>query len=418
MSRTEKDWPRIITHADMDAFYAAIEQLDDPSLRGRPLLVGPRSVRGVVLTASYEARPFGVGSAMPMAKARLLCPQALIVPPRFERYQQVSAAIMRVFGDFSPAVEALSLDEAFLDMTGSERLFGDPEAMGQRLKAAVREATGGLTVSVGISSIKYVAKVASGYRKPDGLTIVPPAAAKAWLAPLPVSRLWGAGPKTEARLIALGLRTIGDVAAADPNFLSAKLGKLGLHFHTLAHAQDARRVEGGRLSKSLGSEHTLDQDIRDEATIKLHLRRAADTIGRRLRKKSYVASGVGVKLKTADFKTLTRQQKLAEPTDIAEQLYAVGAELLRKFRHPGPFRLVGMVAYDLVGVGDQREADLFGNFTRRRRLEVAIDTLAERFGGNIVCRADDLTQPRGINLSPTLDFLDDDTPDSGDLMRD
>lgn len=418
MSRTGKDWPRIVAHADMDAFYAAVEQLDDPKLRGRPLLIGGRSGRAVVLTASYEARPFGVGSAMPMVKARRLCPQALIVPPRFERYQQVSAAIMQVFGDFSPAVEALSLDEAFLDMTGAEGLFGDAETMGRRLKDAVREATGGLTVTVGISGTKYVAKVASGHMKPDGLTIVPPDTAKAWLAPLPVSRLWGAGPKTEARLLALGFRNIGDVAAADPKFLTAKLGSLGLHFYTLAQAQDARRVDGGRLSKSLGSEQTLERDISDEATIRLHLRRAADTIGRRLRKKNYVALGVGVKLKTADFKILTRQQRLAEPTDIAEQLYAVGAELLRKFRHSGPFRLVGMVAYDLVGVGEQRDADLFGGFARRRRLEVAIDALAERFGGNVVCRADDLGEPRGPNLSPTLDFLDDEPPDSGDLMRD
>src|SRR5262245_45338464 len=157
-------WPRVIVHADMDAFYAAIEQLDDPSLRGRPLLIGPNSARGVVLTASYEARPFGVGSAMPMARARRLCPDALIVPPRFERYQEVSKIIMNVFADFSPRVEALSLDEAFLDMTGAERLFGSPESIGRKLKASVREATGGLTASVGISGTKYVAKVASAHR--------------------------------------------------------------------------------------------------------------------------------------------------------------------------------------------------------------------------------------------------------------
>ena len=167
---TRGAWPRVVVHADMDAFYAAVEQLDDPALRGRPILVGPNSARGVVLTASYEARPYGVGSAMPMARARKLCPQALIVPPRFDRYQRISKTIMDVFGDFSPHVEALSLDEAFLDMTGAERLFGSPDAIGRRLKAAVREATGGLTVSVGISATKYVAKVASGYQKPDGLT--------------------------------------------------------------------------------------------------------------------------------------------------------------------------------------------------------------------------------------------------------
>ena len=167
-SRQTERWPRVIAHADMDAFYASIEQLDDPELRGRPLLIGPNSSRGVVLTASYEARPFGVGSAMPMARARRLCPEALIVPPRFDRYSQVSAAVMKLFGDFSPDVEPLSLDEAFLDMTGSERLFGSPEAMGRKLKDTVREATG-LTVSVGVSGTKYVAKVASGFRKPDGL---------------------------------------------------------------------------------------------------------------------------------------------------------------------------------------------------------------------------------------------------------
>ena len=203
----------------MDAFYAAIEQLDDPSLRGRPLLVGPPSARGVVLTASYEARPFGVGSAMPMAKARRMCPKALIIPPRFDRYQEVSATIMRVFSDFSPDVEALSLDEAFLEMTGSEQLFGNPESIGRRLKTAIREATGGLTAS-------------SACQKPDGLTVVPPEEAKSWLAPLPVSWLWGAGPKTQARLHELGLHTIGDVARADPRFLSTKLGSAGVHFHT------------------------------------------------------------------------------------------------------------------------------------------------------------------------------------------
>ena len=222
----------------MDAFYAAVEQLDDPTLRGRPLLVGPNSARGVVLTASYEARPFGVGSAMPMARARRLCPQALIVPPRFERYQQMSKIIMDLFGDFSPDVEALSLDEAFLDMTGSDKLFGSPEAIGRRLKAAVRDATGGLTASVGISGTKYVAKVASGHRKPDGLTIVPPDEARAWLAPQPVKNLWGAGPKTAARLEALGLHTIGDVASCDPRRLERSFGALGHRFIALAHGDD------------------------------------------------------------------------------------------------------------------------------------------------------------------------------------
>ena len=408
MSRLHGDWPRIVAHADMDSFYAAVEQLDDPALRGRPLLVGSPSPRGVVLTASYEARPFGVGSAMPMVKARRLCRSAVVVPPRFERYQEVSAAIMRVFGEFSPEVEPLSLDEAFIDMTGSEQLFGDPETMGRRLKEAIRETTGGLTASVGLSATKYVAKVASAYEKPDGLTVVPPERAKAWLAPMPVSRLWGAGPKTVPRLFALGLRTIGDVADADPKLLTDNLGKFGFHCYMLAQAKDPRRVDGGRKSKSIGSENTLASDVRDKGEIKRHLRRSADKIARRLRSKGLVACGVGVKLKTAEFKSLTRQKHLAEPTDVAEQLYTIGETLLEDFGHSGPFRLVGMVAYDLAQAGGAAQAGLFDSLGRRRQLEVAIDALTARFGGNVVQRGEDLGAERGTTLTPNLDFLDDD----------
>jgi DNA polymerase-4 len=411
MIRSESSWQRIIAHADMDAFYAAIEQLDDPTLRNRPVLVGHASSRGVVLTASYEARPFGVGSAMPMAQARRMCPDAVIVPPRFDRYQEISAAIMSVFADFSPEVEALSLDEAFIDMTGSEQLFGAPEAIGHRVKAAIRDATRGLTASVGISSTKYVAKVASAFQKPDGLTVVRPQEAKAWLADLPVARLWGAGPKTQARLEHLGLYTIGDVAAADLRYLSAKLGSVGLHFRRLAHAEDPGRVIGTRASKSIGSEHTIAKDVRARADIKFHLRRSAETIARRLRKKNYVAFGVGIKLKTANFQIVTRQQQLAEPTNVAERLYSVGVSLLDHVDHPGPFRLVGMAAYDLTGTGDLMQHDLFSAFTRQRRLEVAIDELIERFGTDIVHRANDLSNSTSATLASTLDFLDDRTAD-------
>jgi DNA polymerase-4 len=411
MIRSHSVWQRIIAHADMDAFYAAIEQLDDPTLRGRPVLVGSPSYRGVVLTASYEARPYGVGSAMPMAQARRMCRDALIVTPRFDRYQEISARIMRVFAEFSPEVEALSLDEAFIDMTGTERLFGAPEAMGHRLKAAIRHATGGLTASVGISSTKYVAKVASACQKPDGLTVVQPENAKAWLADFPVSRLWGAGPKTQARLQHLGLHTIGDVAVADPRSLCAKLGNLGLHFHSLAHARDPRPVIGRRISKSIGSEHTLTEDVRAKEEIKLHLRRSAEIIARRLRKKSYVAFGAGIKLKTADFQAMTRQLRLGEPTDVAERLYSVGVKLLAHVDHPGPFRLIGMVAYDLIGTVDMTQLGLFGTLSRQRRLEVAVDKLIERYGIDIVHRANDLDSSMSQTLASALDFLDDSAPD-------
>ena len=407
MIRSTRVWPRIIAHADMDAFYAAVEQLDDPALRGRPILVGSPSHRGVVLTASYEARPYGVGSAMPMAQARRKCPDALVIPPRFDRYQQVSRMIMAAFADFSPDVEALSLDEAFLDMTGSEELFGGPESIGRRLKMAIRDVTSGLTASVGLSSTKYVAKVASAFRKPDGLTVVPPDGAKAWLAPLPVSRLWGVGPKTQDRLHQLGLLTIGSVAEADPRFLSAKLGSAGLHFYTLAQAEDPRPVLGSRMSKSIGSENTLDRDVSEKADIKFHMRRSADVIGRRLRKKNYLASGVGLKLKTANFQLISRRHRLSEPTDIAERLYSVAIDLLEHVDHRGPFRLIGLVAYDLVGSADLAQPRLFNTLGRRRQLEVALDRLAERFGINVVQRAEELGKPAGVHLAPTLDYLED-----------
>jgi DNA polymerase-4 len=295
-------------------------------------------------------------------------------------------------------------------MTGSEQLFGDPASMGRRIKDAVREATGGLTASVGLSATKYVAKVASGRRKRDGLTVVTPGEAKIWLAPLSVSRLWGAGPKTQARLHHLGLHTIGDVADADPQFLSAMLGSAGLRFHTLAQAEDPRPVIGRRASKSVGSEHTLDKDVRETTEIKLHLRRSAEAIGRRLRQQRYLAFGVGVKLKTTDFQILSRQRRLSEPTDVTEMLYSVGVDLLNEFDQPGFFRLVGMVAYDLVGIDDRIQLDLFSASARQRRLDVAIDELAERFGSDVVYRADDLSKPRRVGLAPTLDFLDDRTP--------
>lgn len=414
MTQTESGWPRIVAHADMDAFYAAVEQLDDPALRGRPILVGSDRGRGVVLTASYEARPFGVGSAMPMAQAKRKCPQALIVPPRFERYQEISKAVMDVFAGFSPHVEAISLDEAFLDMTGAQGIFGGPRDMGTKLKLAVREATGGLTVTVGLSSTKYVAKVASGHDKPDGLTVVPPDEAREWLAPMPVSRLWGVGPKTEARLHALGLNLIADVAAADPAWLEERLGRAGAHFRSLSRAQDPRAVAGRRGSKSVGSENTLASDISDRTELKRHLRKSAEDVGRRLRRKGLTAHGVRVKLKTWDFRILTRQHRFASATDVAGTIYEAGAHLLDAFEDPGPFRLVGIAAYDLERAGEAPQGDLFaaapraapGN-PRQRDLETAIDALTARFGAGVLRRADDLAKPGRTNISPNLDFLDD-----------
>lgn len=398
-------WPRIVLHADMDAFYAAVEQRDNRSLRGKPVLIGPNSYRGVVLTASYEARPWGVGSGMPVAEARRRCPGAVMVEPRFDRYQAVSEQVMNIFADFSPLVEPLSLDEAFIDMSGAGHIFGPPEAMGRKLKQTVKAATG-LDVSVGISGTKYVAKVASAHDKPDGLTIVPQDAAAGWLAPLPVTRLWGVGKKTARKLVDLGFTTIGDIAAARPDYLVDRLGAAGLHFHALAHASDPRRVSRGRAARSIGSDRTLSRDVSSREDIEVHLRRSAERIARRVRAKGYVAGGVRVKLKTTRFEMLTRQRHFRNPADTAEAFMALGRILLREFDHAGPFRLVGMAAFDLDWRGSPLQYDLFEDDTMRN-LETTIDDLIDRFGRDVVVRARDLlhhgtVSKNGVNL----DFLD------------
>ena len=294
-------------------------------------------------------------------------------------------------------------------MTGSEQLFGDPQSIGRRLKDAVREATGGLTASVGLSATKYVAKVASACRKPDGLTVVPPDGAKAWLAALSVSWLWGAGPKTQARLHQIGLHTIGEVAEADPDFLFAKLGKGRPSLPRSCQRGGLATRHWRAIFEDHGSERTLEKDVSEKSLINFHLRRSADVIGRRLRQKRYVASGVGIKLKTENFQTLTRQRRLTESTDVTERLYSVGVDLLKELNHRGPFRRVGMVAYDLVGIDDRVQLNLFSTSAPERRLAVAIDELVERFGPDVVHRANDLAQTPGMRLAPTLDFLDDRT---------
>ncbi|MEQ8857636.1 MAG: DNA polymerase IV [Pseudomonadales bacterium] len=407
-----RTWPEIIAHADMDAFYAAVEQRDDPGLRGRPVLVGSRSGRGVVLTASYEARPFGVGSAMPMVRALKLCPQAVVVAPRFDRYEAASRQLMAVLDDFSPRVEALSLDEAFVDMSGAEHLFGPPDVMARRIRDAVRQATD-LPASVGISGTKYVAKVASGQAKPAGVAVVPPEAAAAWLAPMPVAVLWGAGPVTQKRLQAAGYRRVGDIARADPQDLERRLGAAGAHFRALALGQDPRRVARRRAARSMGADRTLKQDVNDRDAIARHLTRAADRIGRRLRRKGYLAYGVRVRLKTSDFRLLSRQRHVL-PTDAGGDLLAAALQLLDAFPAAGPYRLVGMAAFDLEGAAQPSQLELFSGGERRRRLESTLDAVSERFGDGAVRRARDMVGSVVVGSSPTLDFMDHGGEDAED----
>ena len=391
-------WPRIILHADMDAFYAAVEQLDRPELRGRALLIGGTGPRGVVSTASYEARPFGVGSAMPMALARRRCPHAVVLPPRFERYHAVSKVVMETLGTFSPLVEPLSLDEAFVDMTGCEALFGAPRAMGEAVRRAVFEATQ-LTVSVGVSTTKYVAKVASDRRKPDGLTVVTPDDVIGFLHPLPIDRLWGVGPRTHSRLRARGLDTIGDVAATPLADLERWLGGLGAHIHALAHGRDARAVIPEREAKSIGSENTLDTDIVGVAAIRPWLLRAADTVARRLRIEGLAARGVRVKLRTADFRLHTRQTVLARATHATRPIVEAAEALLHDFDLSAPVRLVGVAAFELQesGGGEIHQLDLFDarHETHDEQLDRTLDVVHERFGEDALTRARHLArEPR------------------------
>lgn len=375
-------------HADMDAFYASVEQLDDPSLKGKCVIVGGTSHRGVVSTASYEARRYGVGSAMPMAEARRRCPHAVFLRPRGERYAQISARIMEAFGTMSPLVEPLSLDEAFIDMTGTDRLFGDEHRMAMEIKKRVREATGGLTVSVGISTTKFVAKVASDVQKPDGITIVPGDRVLEFLYPLPVSRLWGVGKKTLAVLETLGLRTIEDVAGADPDLLKRRLGSQGEHIRLLARGQDPREVIPEHDARSIGTEYTLDRDVTGPDQIRPHIRRAAEKVARRLRKNRLEASGVRVKLKTATFRLITRQARLVPPTDTFHAIEDGAVRLLDEFDLDQPFRLVGVAAFHLTSTGAGSQTELFQDPDRERdrRLDRTLDVLQQKFGSDSVTR--------------------------------
>jgi DNA polymerase-4 len=352
-------WDRIIVHADMDAFFAAIEQLDRPELRGRPILVARDGPRSVVTTASYEARPFGVGSAMPLAEAKRRCPEALVVEPRFDRYKEASRQVMGALRSFSPILEALSLDEAFLDMSERARAHRTPRQMGQAIQEAVREATGGLGVSVGIATSKFVAKVASDFRKPAGLTVVSGSRVEAFLHPLPLGKLWGVGPKTEARLRELGLRTIGDVAKASPSLLRAGVGRSAASLQQLASGVDPREVRPHRPTKSLSAEETLERDVVGAHAMRPYLHHAADTVAARLRRAGLHARGVRVKLRTADFRIHTRQTTLPTATDEARTIFASALSLLPAFELEAPVRLVGVGTFELKAKDGPSQIELF-----------------------------------------------------------
>jgi DNA polymerase-4 len=390
----------VILHADMDAFYASVEQRDRPELRGKPVVVGGGGPRGVVAAASYEARVFGVRSAMPGYEARRLCPDAIFLRGDMRNYAAVSRRVFEVFALFSPVVEPISLDEAFLDLTGTERLLGPPRRAGEALRRAVREATG-LAVSVGIAPTKLVAKIASDEAKPDGLLEVSPADVRAFLEPLPVGRLWGVGWVAEQRLRGVGIATIGDLARKDEARLRALLGDaLGAQAASLARGLDARPVVAERDAVSYSEENTFDRDVTDRERIGAVIQDHAESVARRLRRDALAARTVVLKVKLGArrpdprgggaraYPILTRRATLAEPTDDGAVFAREAKRLLLRTPHV-PIRLVGVGATNLLPIAAAQLA-LFEPSSERRkavRLNRALDEIVERFGSRAVVRA-------------------------------
>lgn len=379
---------RTILHVDLDAFFASVEQRDKPELRGRPVIVGGlggEDARGVVSAASYEARAFGVHSAMSLLEAYRRCPDGVFLPVDGRRYQEASRDVMAILRRFTPQVEPISIDEAFMDVTGSLALFGDGEKIAREIKAAVREEVG-LTISVGVATTKLVAKIASDLRKPDGLVIVAPGDEAAFLAPLPIGRLWGVGEKTAAALADYSVRTIGDLAALPPDLLERRFGKHGSSLVERARGMDSDRVvHEGDPAKSVGHEHTFDVDTSDPEVIERTLLAMSDGVAGRLRSAGVRAGTVTVKIRDSSFRTITRQRTLGEATDMTEPIFRAALDLARPEVRGMRVRLLGVTASNL---GEREQLGLFGPSEPRRRQAIeAADKVRRRFGERAMTRA-------------------------------
>nr|WP_255246955.1 DNA polymerase IV [Skermania piniformis] len=382
-----------ILHADLDSFYAAVEQRDDPALRGRPVVVGA----GVVLAASYEAKAYGVRTPMNGRLARRLCPQAIVVPPRFEAYAAASKAVFAVFRDVTPLVEGISIDEAFLDVGGLRRLAGEPAEIAAVLRARVRDEVG-LPITVGVARSKFLAKVASAVAKPDGLLVVPPAGELDFLHPLPVERLWGVGPVTSQRLRDRGIRTIGDLARTGERPLAALLGRgAGRHLYALSLAHDPRRVEAGRRRRSIGAQRALRRGPRSDAELEVMIAGIVDRLGKRLRDAGWVTRTVVLRLRFDDFRRITRSRTLRESTDdttavleAARGLLASAAPLIRA-------RGLTLIGLSLTNLDREGAIQLELPFTERagRSVDAALDAVRDRYGPAAVTRGALLGRDQG-----------------------
>ena len=373
-----------ILHLDLDAFFASVELLERPELRGLPVIVGGRGARSVVTAATYEARKYGVNSAMPMSIALRRCPRAVVLEPHFERYRHFSAVVMGLCGDVTPLVEQLSIDEAFLEVGGARKLLGTPWEIGTKLRRTVLEETG-LTCSIGVATTKFIAKLASGIAKPDGLLVVPGDATLDFLHPLPISALWGVGAKTAEQLERLGLRTVGDVANTPLTSLTKALGvAAGQKLHELSWARDPREVTIEREEKSVGHEVTFEYDVTDPATIRRELLRMSDQVAVRLRRAGLVGRTVVLKLRYGDFSTITRSRRLTEHTDLGRRIYDEVSDVYAGVERPDArIRLVGVRMEQLSPASDT-VLGLWETDDGWRDAEDAIDAVADRFGRQFV----------------------------------
>lgn len=386
---------RIIVHVDMDAFFAAVEQLDNPSYRGKPVVVGadPKGGkgRGVVSAASYEARKYGIHSAMPISHAYKRCPHAFFVRPRMSRYCEMSNHIMNILSEFSPVIEPISIDEAFLDCTGTEKLFGPPLRLGQTIKAWIFEKTG-LTASVGIASNKSIAKIASDLRKPDGLTICPFGEEKYFLSRLPVSKLWGAGKKTVQFLHSLGIETIGDLALLPMETLENKLGKHGVHLWLLANGIDERAVETDWEIKSISEEITFERDTADTRFLEKTILDLSDQVARRTRSEHKCGRTITLKIRLEGFDTHTRSMTLHNPVNDMFSIRDTAIELFNNFnRRNKKVRLLGVRISNLSEEGEDIlqagcllfESDGTKELQKKKKIESVLDRLRNEFGKRV-----------------------------------
>lgn len=393
---------RTILHVDMDAFFAAVEQRDHPEYAGKPVIVGsdPKEGkgRGIVSTCSYEARKYGVHSAQPISRAWKLCPHGIYVLPDMEKYARVSDQMMGIFSEFTDLIEQVSIDEAFLDVTGSEQLYGSGTEIALRIKDRIRRELK-LTASVGVAGNKFVAKVASDLKKPDGLVVVPPGHEREFLAPLPVARLWGVGPKTEAVLRKTGIERIGQIAELPHGDLIMRLGKNGAHLWQLAHGIDDRPVVTGHEVKSIGHEFTFEQDTGDRELLKSTLLSLAEKVSVRLRAHHARARTITVKYREADFSTYTRRVTLEEPVDTAEKIFPAALSLLNSLLRPGILvRLIGVSGSNLVTEISGEQMEFFSDPQQKdRKLASAMDAIVRRFGDSAITRAA-LVKPAGRKI--------------------